>query len=266
MKNFWNAGLFAVAVASAAPAAFAADIADIEPIYNWTGFYVGGGIGVAFADFDVDTKSCDDINLTGNCNNEGPEAPKGDGSFELYNTDFSDTGILGTVQAGFDFQLGDSIVVGIMGDATWPDIDDDKFHHVEYLQEFTDTAGQEWKAEIDAMYTIAGRLGFLIQPEMLVYALGGWTWADMKTHYFEGCGGDGGCDDINASEKDTVDGFTVGGGFEMMFASHWTGRLEYRFTDLDDVELFGQTDPYSAETKTDTEVHQIRATINFKFN
>jgi outer membrane immunogenic protein len=245
-------------------AAMAADVTEVEPTYNWTGFYIGGGAGVAFTDYDVDTTSCDNSGSPSVCNNEGPDNPKGDGSFELYDTDLDKTGVLGTAQIGFDFQLGDSFVLGIMGDGTWLDAEDHKFNHVEYLPQFTDTAGQEWKAKIDGMYTIAGRLGFLIQPDMLIYGLGGWTWADIKTTYFEGCGSTG-CDDINASERDTVDGFTVGGGFEMMFASHWSGRLEYRYTDLDSVKLSGEAGAFSAETKTDTEIHQVRATVNFKF-
>lgn len=257
-----NFAFLAIALASTASVAVAADIAP--PASNWTGFYVGAGIGAGLADYDVGTTSCDGPDLTGNCNNEGPSVPKGDGSYELYSNGFDSTGVLGTIQAGFDYQVGDALVVGFMADGTIFDVGGDDFNHVEYLQQFTDTAGQGWKADVDNMLTLSGRIGFLAQPDLLVYGLGGWSWADVKTSYFEGCGGSG-CGDIYTSGKKTANGFTVGGGVEMLFATNWSGRLEYRYTNLGDVSLYGEEAGYSAETKTSTDVHQIRATVNYRF-
>ena len=231
-------------------------VPEPAPSASWTGFYVGGGFGAGWADYSVNTTSCDAIDLGGTCNNEGPGAPKGDGSFELYSNSLSGSGLLGTIQAGYDFQMNESLVLGIMGDYTWLDVGDSAFNHVEYLPQFTDTAGQAWSADVDNMITIAGRLGFLVMPNMMLYGLVGWSWADVNTSYFEGCGGAGGCDDIVASGSSSQDGLTVGGGFEAMIFENWSGRLEYRYTDLGKTTLYGEDDGgnYSAQTVTDTEV------------
>ncbi len=103
MKKVFLATVALVAVGAAAPA-LAADLGARAPyykapayvptpIYNWTGFYIGGHIGGAFSsDNDFSGLS------TGNNSN---------GRF------------LGGVQAGYDWQLNPVFVVGLQGEYSW---------------------------------------------------------------------------------------------------------------------------------------------------
>src|SRR6202166_2697871 len=96
MKKFLLGTVALVALGATVPA-LAADLAArpaytkapayMAPIYNWTGFYIGGHIGGAFAG---------DNSLTGN-----------DGRF------------LGGVQGGADYQFAPSWVVGIEAQYSW---------------------------------------------------------------------------------------------------------------------------------------------------
>src|SRR5258707_4633621 len=95
MKKFLLGTVALIALGATAPA-LAADMAArpytkapaySAPIYNWTGFYIGGHVGGAFAG---------DNSLTGN-----------DGRF------------LGGVQGGADYQFAPSWVVGIEAQYSW---------------------------------------------------------------------------------------------------------------------------------------------------
>src|SRR6267378_4629269 len=95
MKKFLLGTVALIALGATAPA-LAADMAArpytkapaySAPIYNWTGFYIGGHVGGAFAG---------DNSLSGN-----------DGRF------------LGGVQGGFDYQFAQSWVIGVEAQYSW---------------------------------------------------------------------------------------------------------------------------------------------------
>src|SRR5258708_30428514 len=102
MKKFLLATVALVALGATVPA-LAADLAArpytkaapyvAQPIYNWTGFYIGGHLGGAFS-------SNNNFNglTTGNNNN---------GRF------------LGGVQVGADYQFAPNWVLGIEGQYSW---------------------------------------------------------------------------------------------------------------------------------------------------
>ena len=67
--------------------------AGIAPIYNWTGFYIGGHVGGAFG---------------------------GDNSFTGHGTSSNDDGrFLGGVQVGADYQFAPNWVLGVEGQYSW---------------------------------------------------------------------------------------------------------------------------------------------------
>jgi outer membrane immunogenic protein len=68
-----------------------------SPIYNWTGFYIGGHIGGAFND---------------NNNNFGPGVTGGNGN---------DARFLGGLQVGADYQFASSWVIGAEAQYSWLD-------------------------------------------------------------------------------------------------------------------------------------------------
>src|ERR1700761_8260494 len=96
MKKFLLATVAVVALGATAPA-LAADLgaaprtytkapAYVQPIYNWTGFYIGGHIGGAFS---------------------GGNSLQGDSRF------------LGGVQGGADYQFSNNVVLGVEAEYSW---------------------------------------------------------------------------------------------------------------------------------------------------
>ena len=97
MKKFLLGTVALVALGATVPA-LAADLpariapytkapAYVAPIYNWTGFYIGGHVGGAFA---------------GNNSLSG-----------------SDGRFLGGIQGGADYQFGNNVVIGIEAEYSW---------------------------------------------------------------------------------------------------------------------------------------------------
>ena len=264
------AGAVSIYCALGAVSATAADVNVAEPTSSWTGFYVGGGGGYRWADFNVDTVSCD--NSGPGCNYEGVGGTTYfDGTNEIYKNSLSDDGLFGTIQAGYDWELTPSFVVGIMGDADFGQkLKDNAFNQVNYDSFDNPDAGQAWSAEMNSVFTFSARAGFAPTESLLLYGLAGYSFGSVKATYFEGCdfsGNGGACDDINASNRKTLDGWTLGAGGEVKFTDSVSGRLEYRYTDLGSIKVSGvsgSSSQFTGDTSTDVIVQSIRATINFR--
>jgi outer membrane immunogenic protein len=268
---FGLTGAISIYCALGIVSASAADVAPVEPVSSWTGIYVGAGGGYRWADFDVDTVSCD---LSGpGCNYEGAGGVTYFGSTnEIYDVTLDDSDFFGTVQAGFDWEFTPGFVLGVMGDIDFGNqLEDDKFNQVNYDGFDNPDAGQAWSAELNEVYTLSARAGFAPTESFLLYGLVGYSFGDAKASYFEGCdfSGDGGpCDDINASNKESLDGWTFGAGAEMKFTDNISGRLEYRYTDLGSIDVSGVSggqDQFTGDTSTDVIIQSVRATVNFRF-
>jgi outer membrane immunogenic protein len=243
--------------------AVAADIsAPVEPLADWTGFHigVGGGYGAVLHDGDASV--------------DGTGGPVDDDTEDFFLgvdlDDLGDEGGILTVEAGFDFQLADRFVIGILGDYTWANFDSSA--SVEACAGICiPNFGASIGVELENMWTIAGRFGFLSSPDTLWYGLVGWTHADVD---FSGA-----FDVYLLSEDpvfsfedgDSLDGITAGAGVETMLADNLSLKLEYRYTDLDSIsglETFrygrGEDDDEFAYD-FDTTVQAIRAVLSFRF-
>jgi hypothetical protein len=121
---------------AAAPAALASDLGYApEPVMeeNWTGFYVGGGGGIGFFSTDVSSSSSrtDEIGFCRvkdgkkECEKKEKETDKKFAPFatllqsQAARFDLGDEGFFGTVQLGYDKQLGQRWVIGGFVDADW---------------------------------------------------------------------------------------------------------------------------------------------------
>lgn len=124
----------------------------------------------------------------------------------------TDTGFAGGGQIGCDYQIGQWVIgarnmfdgTTISGGATWFD-------------------------------TLTARGGYLVQPNVLLYAQGGAAWA----------------------ETTNSTGWTVGGGVEWMFVPHWSAFLEYNYMD------FGTTSGPFGSVRSDTQT--VLVGLNYKF-
>ncbi len=83
---------------------------------------------------------------------------------------------------------------------------------------FTGFVGYDPKYEINA----SGRIGYLVRPDVLVYARGG--YANLRGEFTPVSGG--------ASLNTDIDGWLAGGGVEYAFYKNLSARAEYRYQDL----------------------------------
>jgi outer membrane immunogenic protein len=109
-----------------------------EAVYNWTGFYIGGHVGGAFAG---------DNSLQGN-----------DGRF------------LGGVQGGFDYQFATNWVIGAEAQYSW--LTNSNNGGVLFPG-----SGTLVTSNSDQLGSVTGRLGYTWGPTLL-YAKGGYAWRD----------------------------------------------------------------------------------------
>jgi outer membrane immunogenic protein len=151
MKKFLLATVALVALGATVPA-LAADLAArpvytkapayAAPIYNWTGFYIGGHIGGAFS---------------GNNNFNG-----------LTTGNNSDGRFLGGLQVGADYQFAPNWVVGIEGQYSWLANNN---NGVIFPGGFVYTNNQR------GLGSVTGRIGYTWGPALL-YVKGGYAYSD----------------------------------------------------------------------------------------
>jgi outer membrane immunogenic protein len=172
--------------------AYKAPIMSPAPVYNWTGFYVGGNIGGAWGMLDVT-----DVN-TG-----ATVSP-------------NNSGFAGGFQVGYDYQIG-PWVIGIRNLFDGTSISDSATIS-DPVFSGTINGKVRW---FDAL---TGRVGYLVQPNVLLYGQGGAAWTDWSINAINGNGTQVG--EISGGNRT---GWTVGGGAEWMFLPHWSAFLEYNY-------------------------------------
>jgi outer membrane immunogenic protein len=217
---------FAFAVMAATSAASAADLAArpytkapvMEPIYNWTGFYIGGNVGYSWG------RSSDTSTLT---NGAGVVLfTSGAGA----NMD----GVIGGGQIGYNWQV-QNWVWGLEADIQ---ASDQKGRRDFLCPIGVCTPGAlilvapgpavpvALDQKLEWFGTVRGRVGVLATPQVLFYATGGLAYGEVNTSATIGAGAFG----FNA--HDTRVGYTVGAGVEGVIGGNWTAKLEYLYMDL----------------------------------
>lgn len=162
MKKYLIAALAMIAPAFVTPAS-AADLPVYKAVqaFNWTGFYVGAHVGYGWI----------------HSNDGGPDAD----------------GILGGIQAGYNWQLNRNWVFGIESDFAGTDIKNAVPSHMDYVG------------------TARVRLGYTMD-RVMVYGTGGFAFVRVGAQGAP-----------HAGET----GYAAGAGIEWMFAPRWSLKTEY---------------------------------------
>jgi outer membrane immunogenic protein len=172
-----------------APAAYV----PAPPLYNWSGFYLGGNLGAGWSS----------------------------GSFtdtlgHTFSTS-SNAQFVGGGQVGFNYEFLGGVVIGVEGDFDWlPNTGNTA----------TTPGGNSVTVNDRWLATLTGRLGYAFD-RVLVYGKGGGAWVGASnptitvggTPYFP-------------STSSTNMGWTAGFGVEWAFAGTWSVRAEYDFVGL----------------------------------
>ncbi len=189
------------------------------PVYNWTGFYVGGNVGYSWGLSDPNVNFFDP---------SGFQIATASGSFDMQ-------GVIGGGQAGFNLQSG-SWVLGAEADI--------QASGQRGTRNFACQAGvcstsglqvnESLNQKLDWFGTVRGRLGFTVTPTILLYGTGGLAYGEIVTNGLIS-------DPASFSQNTLKIGWAAGGGVEASISRNWSLKLEYLYMDLGDVSSNGLT-------------------------
>jgi outer membrane immunogenic protein len=237
--RFIIGAISALALAPALSPAAAADlpvkarpVAPVE-VFSWTGFYVGGNAGYSWGRAETDVAGTfSTITRTRQFRTASGPVP-GPGFTDVTtgpviaaatgSSKGNFDGLIGGVQAGYNWQLDRSWVLGIEAD----------FQGSGERGTTTVCVSPSCLAFVSAetklrwFGTLRGRVGVLAHPRVLLYATGGLAYGDFELNYGSSLFGIGGA----ASTTTTRLGWTLGGGIEGALDNNWSIKAEYLFVD-----------------------------------
>ena len=228
-----------------------------SPIYNWTGFYIGGNAGYHFGDrTDIVTTGQAAANL----------ATVADGRRNPLVNQNRD-GFIGGVQMGYNWQTSPNWVFGLEADIQYVDVN-------RTLNALGTTGlANNFSSRIDYLGTARARVGYTWGATML-YGTGGLAYAGVNNSAAfssAGVGGAAGPVAFFGEERTIRTGYTVGGGIEHMFTPNWSIKGEYLYYDLGRTNLAVNLLPgatgvgtgYNTSIRNDG--HIARVGLNYKF-
>jgi outer membrane immunogenic protein len=216
--------------------------APMPPPFSWTGFYIGGNLGGAWANNNV-TDTLTGVNFSTGTNN---------GVF------------VGGGQVGFNYQMS-NIVWGVEADFDWASNNNNNGNGVVIAGPLG--LGHTFAVALNnrSIVTLAARLG-VAYDRVLFYVKGGGGWVGANGFTVT---------DLNTGASVTSSGssdggWLVGGGFEWAFADNWSARVEYDFLGLSGrtvtVPLGAPVLAGDTFTSGNRNVQMLTVGLNWRFN
>ena len=237
MKGTWGSSVAAFLVIASSDA-FAADLPVrkappppppvIVPVYNWTGFYIGGNLGGAWASGTL-TDNFTGARFTGN-----------------------HSGFIGGGQIGYNWQVAPQFVLGVEGmfDGTSISKSSNRVTAIngDILQGSVHT---NW------LTTVAGRFGYAAN-NWLFYGKGGGGWVENSATVTDVTTG------ISFTNSNTNSGWLAGAGIEYGLTPNWTMKVEYDHLGLSN---WTRASPlFVGDTITlSRQINMVTFGVNYKF-
>ena len=226
-----------------------AALADPLSADVWTGWYAGLNVGGNWGGDPINTSAtnsefcqpCTHSQDTANASIQGAT-----GEFRA-----SLDGFTGGGQLGYNWQLANRWVTGFEADLQGMIGAEDSSSRTS-SHDVAGLAGQSVATDlsvsksIDYLGTLRGRLGYLVEPNLMIFGTGGFAYGQVNadTRISQTLIGVTGGLDKNWSADSSVTtllgGWTVGGGLEWAFAPNWTANVTYLYYDLGEVTSNGQ--------------------------
>ncbi|HUI21127.1 MAG TPA: outer membrane beta-barrel protein [Methylocella sp.] len=239
MRNLFLASVGVIALTGSA--ALAADLPSRAPppayippapIFTWTGIYVGGQVGYAWASGANRVSGIDPVTGIAFDSSIGQNP----------------NGVIGGANVGYNYEIpqwnwftSSGVVIGVEGS-----VDGTSLTNTAGLV-FPDGTALTAHTSADIQGRIVGRLG-LAWDRLLIFAAGGVAFGGFNTDFsifgpafvtpagvpFGAFGG-------TSSFSQTRVGWTVGGGIQYAITNNWSVRADYRYTDWGSINnaLFG---------------------------
>jgi outer membrane immunogenic protein len=245
--------LLAAAGFSLSQAASAADLgtapmyrkaAPVE-VFTWTGSYIGGYVGGAFA--AKDTVTGVPVDGAGTPFFGGPAASYKYGS-----------SVIGGFTDGYNWQIAPNWVIGYESETGYINLNGS----TTYAGRATSVA----TTSVNSAYSVwSGRVGYA-WDRSLIYAKGGLALARVET---------GATDPTVATNLDTTGhkfrfGYAVGAGWEYAFTNKWSVKAEYLYLGFDkDMTTTGLGVPGPVQVFTTTSlpgIHTAKVGVNYRWD
>jgi high affinity Mn2+ porin len=197
----------------------------LQPVFDWTGLYIGGHTGFG--------RGSSSAVLT-------------DPAIAATNSVFS--GVVGGVQAGYNVRLPSGVLLGVETDMTFPN-----YLTSNSIVSSLATPRSEVTEQLDYVGTARGRIGYTSGP-WLAYATGGLAWAGERFINAPAVGDE-------AKDIHVRLGWAAGAGLEYGFAPHWSAKLEYLYSRFDHANILFPSGTQYAST---LDFQSVRIGLNRK--
>jgi outer membrane immunogenic protein len=251
-------------IASAADIPVKAMPPVVAPVFNWTGFYVGGNVGGAW--------SRDKATLS---------FPDALSSIDPLTVNTGSAAVIGGFQEGFNWQFAPTWVWGIEADWSFTAAGRSLSQSLTVGGAPVAFSSSSLSTKLDWLGSARNRLGYLITPNLMLYGTGGVAWGKID---YAGTASlsFGFIYTANTAFSRTAVGWTAGAGLEWMITEHWLLRGEYIFYDLSSSQnanstnnltfkglcILGQCPPPQATASfswANMSVNEVRAALSYKF-
>ena len=113
-------------------------------------------------------------------------------------------------------------------------------------------------ARLDGGWTVGGRAGILVNPNVLVYGLGGFTQMRLQNWSITEVG-------VGSFQEPshTVSGYTIGGGVEYRLTNNVSLRGEYRYANLGSATTVDTANSLVSTTKSAVHIARVLAAYRF---
>ena len=181
--------------------------------FNWNGFYVGGHFGGGQLN--------DTVTFVGTLNSTN--FPAGTVAKETAG------GLLGGVQAGYNWQLPSNWVLGVEGDYSFADFAGTNFNGGNatgsnvIASVINPNIISNPQPRVTDLATITGRFGYAFD-KLFLFGKAGWGWARTTDNAFTTDAT--GATILTQTLSATRSGWTAGGGVEFGFWQHWSAKFE----------------------------------------
>lgn len=233
----------------------------VPPAYSWTGFYLGANIGYSVGNDRATQAFTNIINgITAVPTAAFVTVP---------------SGVIGGVQAGYNWQVGSNWLVGFETDFQGSGQQDTAC----ILTCFTENVPTQPETatiqhRLDYFGTARARVG-MVSNNALFYVTGGGAYGRVTqtatTAISDVIPSTGPGTITTNSISENKFGWVVGGGIEAALWGHWTGKVEYLYMDLGTItnSMTGLFSPnafgFSATTSSTIKDNIVRAGVNYRF-
>jgi outer membrane immunogenic protein len=230
-----------------------------EPVYNWTGFYVGLNAGAIWGSQSTSVTGSPALLALGPAFVPSTFASSSSAAF------------VGGAQAGYNYQIG-SGVFGVETDIDGTSLSKSGSFTSPKVGPGGPTLTMNASGKLDYLGTIRARAGFTPWDRFLIYATGGFAYGGAHTSASVVANGTGAV--WSGSDNPVRTGWTIGGGVEYAITQNISVRGEYLYYDLGKqstvtagnaaaVGAFGSATYLSTSTQFNGSV--VRAGVDYKF-